>query len=334
MKPIYRQILRFFGFLFLTVLLFWLVYRDQDPANLVTILQNDVNYTWVWIAIILGLLSHVSRALRWRLVASSMGYNISFVNGFMGIMIGYFANMIIPRMGEFTRCGVVSKYEQIPFSKLLGTVVTERVIDMLMLLLLTVIVVVTQFKQLELFLNANEEIREKIFHLFTSPVTWGIFGTLVVCLVALAWYLRKGTFFMRLHHFLSGVKEGLFSFRHVKNKGAFLFHTVFIWLMYYLMLYICFFCFDFTSGLSPIVGLTVFVISSYGMVAPVQGGLGAYHFMVIAALALYLPNTPEIESLSKVFALLTHGTMTLLYIVVGCICLLLLPIYNRNRTWR
>ena len=159
MKPVYRQILKFFGFLLLTVLLFWLVYRDQDPANLMTILQNDVDYTWVWIAIILGLLSHVSRALRWRLVASSMGYDISFANSFMGVMIGYFANMVIPRMGEFTRCGVVSKYEHIPFSKLLGTVVTERVIDMLMLLFLTLVVIVTQFGQVEMFLEENETIR-------------------------------------------------------------------------------------------------------------------------------------------------------------------------------
>ena len=331
MKPVYRQILKFFGFLLLTVLLFWLVYRDQDPANLMTILQNDGDYTWVWIAIILALLSHVSRALRWRLVASSMGYDISFANSFMGVMIGYFANMVIPRMGEFTRCGVVSKYEHIPFSKLLGTVVTERVIDMLMLLFLTLVVIVTQFGQVEMFLEENETIRERIYYLCTSPVTWGVLGFLVVVFVGLAWYLRRGTFFMRFHHFLSGVKEGLLSVRHVKHKGLFWFHSVFIWLLYYLMLYLCFFCFDFTSGLTPLVGLTVFVISSYGMVAPVQGGVGAYHFMVIAALALYLPNDPETESLSKVFALLTHGTMTLLYIVVGCICLLVLPLYNRNK---
>ena len=152
-----------------------------------------------------------------------------------------------------------------------------------------------------------------------------------VVLGVLVWYLRKGTFFVRLRQFLLGVKEGLLSVRDVEHKSAFIAYTLFIWLMYFLMLYLCFFCFDFTSGLGPLVGLTVFVLSSYGMVAPVQGGVGAYHFMVIAALAIYLPHTQEIESLSKAFALLTHGTMTLLYIVVGCLCLLLLPIYNRNK---
>lgn len=331
MKPVYKQTIKFFAFLIVAVLLFWLVYRDQNLVDLLALLREDVDYKWVWIAIVLGLLSHVSRALRWRLVARSMGYKISFMNSFMGVMIGYFANLALPRMGEFTRCGVVSKYERVPFSKLLGTVVTERVFDMLMLLLLTLVVIVTQFKQVGIFLNENENIRENLHRFISSPVTWIVTGMLVTLLLVVVWYLRRGTFFARLHQFLSGVKEGVLSVRNVKHKSVFLAHTVFIWLMYFLMLYLCFFCFDFTSGLGPMVGLTVFVISSYGMVAPVQGGVGAYHFMVIAALAVYLPYTSEIESLSKAFALLTHGTMTLLYIVVGCLCLLLLPIYNRNK---
>lgn len=96
------------------------------------------------------------------------------------------------------------------------------------------------------------------------------------------------------------------------------------------MFYVCFFCFEFTSGLGPLVALTIFVLSSYGMVAPVQGGIGAWHFMVIAALLIYLPHTPGVESMSKTFALLTHGTMTLLYIVVGALCLLVMPLYNAD----
>ena len=98
--------------------------------------------------------------------------------------------------------------------------------------------------------------------------------------------------------------------------------------MYFLMFYVCFFCFQFTSHLGALVGLTIFVLSSYGMVAPVQGGIGAWHFFVIAALMIYLPHTPNIESMAKTFALMPHGTMTLLYIVVGVICVILLPLYN------
>ena len=136
MKPFYKQVIKFFAFLLVTVFLFWLVYRDQNFDDLMKVLRDDVDYTWIWVAIVFGLLSHVSRSLRWQMLTKSMGYRISFMNSFMGVMIGYFANMAIPRMGEFTRCGVVSEYENVPFSKLLGTVVTERVFDMIMLLLI------------------------------------------------------------------------------------------------------------------------------------------------------------------------------------------------------
>ena len=330
MKPFYKQVIKFFAFLLVTVFLFWLVYRDQNFDDLMKVLRDDVDYTWIWVAIVFGLLSHVSRSLRWQMLTKSMGYQISFMNSFMGVMIGYFANMAIPRMGEFTRCGVVSKYENVPFSKLLGTVVTERVFDMIMLLLLTLVVVVSQFKQVGIFLDNKEEIKQKLYTMFHSPWTYVVLGVLIVGVAGFFWFVRKGTFFTRLHHFLSGMKEGLLTVKDVKHKWLFVGHTIFIWLMYFLMLYVCFFCFQFTSHLGPMVGLTVFVLSSYGMVAPVQGGVGAWHFMVIAALMIYLPHTEEIASLSKTFALLTHGTMTLLYIVVGVLCLLFLPIYNRK----
>jgi uncharacterized membrane protein YbhN (UPF0104 family) len=149
--------------------------------------------------------------------------------------------------------------------------------------------------------------------------------------VALVVAVRRGYLPARLRGFLSGLKEGLLAVRAVPKKGLFVFHTLFIWLMYFLMLYVCFFCFEFTAGLGPVAGLTVFVLSSYGMVAPVQGGVGAWHFMVIAALMLYLPASEEMEGLTRTFALLTHGTMTVLYILLGVICLLYLPVYNRRR---
>ncbi len=313
-----------------TIFLFWLVYRDQNFGDLMRVLRDDVDYTWIWVAIVFGLLSHVSRSLRWQMLTKSMGYQISFMNSFMGVMIGYFANLAIPRMGEFTRCGVVSKYENVPFSKLLGTVVTERVFDMVMLLLLTLIVVLSQFKQVGIFLDSNEEIKQKLYAIIHSPWTLVVLVMLIVGVIGFFWFVRKGTFFARLHRFLAGVKEGLLTVKDVEHKWLFIGHTVFIWLMYFLMLYVCFFCFQFTSHLGPMIGLAVFVLSSYGMVAPVQGGVGAWHFMVIAALMIYLPHTEETASLAKTFALLTHGTMTLLYIVVGMICLLFLPIYNRK----
>lgn len=331
MPLIYKRIIKFFLFLCLTLFLFWLVYRDQNWEELKKVLREDVTYTWIWVAIVMGIVSHITRALRWQLLTKSMGYPIRFMNSFMGVMIGYFANIALPRMGEFTRCGVVNKYEHVPFSKLLGTVVTERIIDMLILLFLTLVVIITQFRQVVSFLERNQEIKEKFLSFFHSP--W----MLIVLVVLLAggwigWRMLKRTrFHERLKSFLAGLKEGLLTVKNVQHKWLFIFYSLFIWFMYYMMFYVCFFCFQFTSDLGPIVALTVFVISSYGMVAPVQGGIGAWHFMVIASMLIYLPDTPGIESMTRTFALLTHGTMTLLYIVVGAICLILLPIYNARK---
>lgn len=332
MSPFLKNVIKFCLFLAVSVFLFWLVYRDQDWSELMTVLKEDVNYTWVGVACIMGIASHISRALRWQLLTASMGYKIRFWNSFMGVMIGYFANLAIPRMGEFTRCGVVNKYEKVPFSNLLGTVVTERVIDMLILLALTLVVVVTQFKQVGIFLNNNPEIKANVEHLFHS--SWMV---LVVCLLGvmllLLWkFFLKKRIQGRIRIFLSGLKDGLLAVKDVPNKGLFIFHSLFIWLMYFLMFYVCFFCFEFSSHLGMLVALTCFVLGSYGMVAPVQGGVGAWHFMVIASLLIYLPHTLEMQEMAKIFALLTHSSMTLLYIIVGVICVIVLPLYNRDFT--
>lgn len=326
-----KQVVKFFLFFGITVLLFWLVYRDQNPQDLMRMLKEDVDYTWMWVAIIMGIASHASRALRWQMLTRSMGERISFWNSFFGIMIGYFANIAIPRMGEFTRCGVVSKYEDVPFSKLLGTVVTERVIDMFILLSLTLIVVITQFKQVNVFLDNNQDVKTSLMSLLHSGWIVVVGIVLLVGGYFLWRLLKKTKLYGKMGNFLSGLKEGLLAVKDVKHKWLFVFYSLFIWLMYYLMFYVCFFCFQFTSHLGPMVGLTAFVIASYGMVAPVQGGIGAWHFMVIAALMIYLPHTEQVEAQTKTFAFLTHGSMTLTYIIVGALCFLLMPLYNAAR---
>lgn len=330
MDPFLKNVIKFCLFLAVSVLLFWLVYRDQDWNELMTVLKEDVNYTWVGVACVLGIASHVSRALRWQLLAGSMGYRIRFWNSFMGVMIGYFANLAIPRMGEFTRCGVVSKYEKVPFPNLLGTVVTERVIDILILFLLTLVVVVTQFKQVGIFLDNNPEIKANVEHLFHSSWMLLIVGVMSVLIFLLWKVFLKQRLQGRIRSFLIGLKDGLLAVKNVRNKGLFIFHSLFIWLMYFLMFYVCFFCFEFSSHLGILVALTCFVLGSYGMVAPVQGGVGAWHFMVIASLLIYIPHTSEMLEMSKVFALLTHSSMTLLYIIVGVACVIALPLYNRD----
>ena len=326
MKQKFVKLLKFLVFLGIGLLLFWLIYRDQDINRIKSILTNKVNYLWVWLSLFFGLLSHISRTMRWILMIEPLGKRPRMLNTFLAVMVGYLMNMVIPRMGEISRCGVLARYEKLSFTQLVGTVVTERIIDILMLLLLTVIVIVTQFGKILQFLENNPEIMGKINSFAFSPAAMMI----IVVLVLLIWFFRKrllkSAALAKIKEFLIKFGEGLRTIKNMKQKKAFILHSVFIWLMYYLMLYVVFFSFDFTSHLSAIAGLTTFVLASYGMVAPVQGGIGAWHFMVIQALFVYGIDKQD----GVVFAFLAHSTMTGMLIVMGLISLLVLPFTNRK----
>lgn len=327
MKKKLLKFLKFSLFFAIGVLIFWLIYKDQDMDRIKNILKNDVNYLWIWISFIFGLFSHISRSIRWNLMIKPLGHNPRLLNTFLSVMVGYLMNLVLPRMGEISRCGVLSKYEKIPFTKLVGTVVTERIIDVIMLLLLLVIVIVTQFGQFLKFLSNNPEIQEKVTGMISSPYLYiGIVAFFIFVYIYRKTF-RKSAIFKKIETTLAQFKEGLISVKNMKHKGAFIFHSIFIWTMYYLMLYVVFFSFDFTSLLSPFAGLTTFVFASFGMVAPVQGGIGAWHFMAKEALSLYgVANENGI-----IFALLVHATMTAMLIFVGVISVFMLPFSNRKK---
>ena len=326
MKQKLFKVLKFIAFLAIGIVIFWLVYKDQDINRIKSILKNDVNYWWIVVSLALGLLSHISRTLRWNLMIEPLGKKPRTLNTFLAVMVGYLMNLVIPRMGEISRCGVLARYEKMSFTKLIGTVVTERLVDMIMLLLLLLIVIFTQFGKVIRFLKNNPEVSEKLSGIFFSPYV--IVG--IVIFILIIWVCRsriKEThFFKKLAKFMKQFSEGLRSVKNIKNKWAFIAHSVFIWLMYYLMLYVVFFSFDFTSHLSAIAGLTTFVLASFGMVAPVQGGIGAWHFMTIEALVLYGINKSD----GTVFALLAHSSMTAMLILLGLFALMVLPFINRR----
>lgn len=326
MKQKIIKLLKFLTFLSLGLLLFWLVYRGQDIDRIKSILTNDVNYLWIWISLFLGLLSHISRTLRWNLMIEPLGSKPRTLNTFLAVMVGYLMNLVIPRMGEISRCGVLARYEKMSFTKLVGTVVTERIIDMIMLLILTFIVIVTQFGEILQFLNNNPEINAKINSIAFSP--WAIAGIIILFILFYLFRkrIKKSAAFSKVNEILSKFEEGVRSVKNMKHKGAFIFHSVFIWVMYYLMLYVVFFSFDFTSHLSAIAGLTVFVLGSFGMVAPVQGGMGTWHFMVVQTLVVYGIDKSD----GLIYAFLAHSSMTFMMIIIGLISLLALPFINRK----
>lgn len=319
------NILKYTGFTALGVFLFWLVYRDQDFTKIWQTLVNEVDYRWVVLSIVFGLFSHISRTLRWKIALEPLGENPRTINTFITVMVSYFMNLLLPRMGEFVRCGMLSKYEKITFSKLLGTVITERIVDVIMLLLTFSIVLGFEMDKIIHFGQENPQIVENILHIIKSPYLW---LAIIAAIVGLTYYLRtskkkdgKNKLESIFNDFLQGIKSVL----AMKRYKAYIAHTIFIWFMYFMMLYVIFFSLDFTRMLKPIAALTTFVLASFGMVAPVQGGIGAWHFMVEKSLGMY-----GIESADgKLFALLAHSSMNLMVIVFGALCLILAPIINK-----
>ncbi len=328
MKQKLLKLLKVLAFFVLGMFIFWLVYKDQDLERIESILKNDVNYLWIWVSLFLGLISHVSRTLRWVIMIEPLGHRPRVLNTFLAVMVGYLMNLVIPRMGEISRCGVLARYEKLSFTKLVGTVVTERIIDVIMMLLMTAIVIGTQFGQLLTFLENNPNVKEKLESITLSPV--GILTILAIAVVIflLRRKIKNSSFYHKIKEILQKFGEGLRTIRNMKHKWAFIFHTLVIWVMYYLMLYVVFFAFEFTANLSAMAALTTFVLGSYGMVAPVQGGIGAWHFMVIQALIVYGVDKSD----GVVFAFLAHSSMTGMMIVVGLISLLILPFINRRNT--
>jgi len=321
--------IKFLIFFSISSVLFWLVYRDQNIDDILVSIKS-ANFYWILLSLFFGLLSHISRTIRWNLLIEPLGKKPRTVNTFLAVMVGYFANLALPRMGEISRCGIISKYEDISFSKLVGTVVLERVLDIIMLFVFLLIALSTQFSVISDFFSQNPKVSEKLSNVFASAYTLYI----IIGISFLIWLLRKKfkhtSFFQKIDKTLKSFMDGFRTIKKIENKWPFVLHTVFIWIMYYLMTYICFFSFGFTSNLPALAGLTVFVMSAFGMVAPVQGGFGAWHFMVIGTLLVYLPGVTNIENLSKSFALVVHGAQTAMIIIVGALSVIALPIANRN----
>ena len=327
MKSKLLKILKFFVFLAIGGFLFWLVYKDQDIKKIKSVLEHGVDYKWVWVSLFLGILSHISRTVRWSLMIEPLGKKPRMLNTFLAVMVGYLMNLVIPRMGEISRCGVLARYEKMSFTKLLGTVVTERITDVIMLLILTFIILVSQFGEIIQFLQNNPDILAKVYHILFSPILIIVVAVLVIFVIIFRNKISKLVFFEKLKEIINNFVEGLKTIKKMENKGWFIFHTIFIWFMYYLMLYVVFFSFDFTYNLSPIAGLTTFVLGSFGMVAPVQGGIGAWHFMVTQSLMVY----GVAKSDGLIFAFLAYTSMTALMVFMGLLSLLVLPFVNKRK---
>ena len=301
--------------------LVWYSYNSTTPTEREQIIHYISNASpfWVTISIVIGILSHVSRAIRWNCLLEPMGYKPKVTNNVFIVLISYFANLGIPRSGEILRATALTTYENVPFEKGFGTIVTERVIDLLMLLIIIMITLVLQTDFIFSFLE------EKGVNIIGAI---GILAIGIVGLFAGSFIIRKSKspLALKLKGFLNGLQDGVLSVFKMKNKWPFIFHTLFIWAAYFGMFWVIKHTVEETAALSLGQLLVAFVAGAFAM-STTNGGIGLYPIAVSAALGIY-----GISSISgDAFGWIMWIAQTLMVVVFGTISFIVLPLLNRNR---
>jgi glycosyltransferase 2 family protein len=316
-----RKLLSFlkYGLLLgLSAFLMWYALKELDFEKLWAELHN-INYGWLALSLLMGLAAYLSRAHRWYMQIQPTGHTPSFKNTYNAMMVGYLANLVLPRMGEVVRCSMLRRSDGIPVNTAFGTVIAERIIDMVMLLLflgLTFLLEVGRLRDFlfSLFSDKYSSLEQSLGSLYLLALLVMAVGAVFVVLGLLYLNkLRQNAFFRKAVDFVRGMLQGVFSIAKVKNQVAFWGHTLFVWGMYYGMSLVVFYAIPATSGLSPTAGLTVLVIGSLGMAAPVQGGVGVYHLLVQTTLLLY--GVPKEAGMA--YAITAHTSQTLLVVMMG-----------------
>ncbi|MFW6227273.1 MAG: lysylphosphatidylglycerol synthase transmembrane domain-containing protein [Bacteroidota bacterium] len=325
-----KNIIKYTLFLGSGVLIFWLIYRDRDMEQFLNLIKN-LEYKWLVVSVILGILAHVSRAFRWNMLIKPLGYRPKVYNSFLAVLVLYLTNLIIPRAGEITRCTVLTKYEKIPTSHLIGTVVTERIVDTLVLFLIAIVIFLTNSDIFVRFYTSHPEMQDNIKGLLTfKSIAIILFSVLFILglLIFITKRFKNNKIFNKLRGTKKDFIKGIKSIKDVKNKPIFIAHTLFIFLMWLLMLYVVFWAYEPTKYLSLNVGAVTFLMGGLAMLAPVQGGIGPWHFMVRETLFLYGISRAHGED----FAFVAHSTTNLIYLVIGTIALIILPLVNLKRS--
>lgn len=312
-KPILKILLP----LLLGILLVWYSLSQISISTLVQYFRN-ANYLWIFLGVFLGIFSHTSRAYRWLFMAEPLGYKPKLANSFMAVYSAYLINFTIPRAGEITRATILTNYENIPFEKGIGTIVAERLADTIMLL---IIITVALFLEFEFIFNFFVE------KFRPQTLITGLLILLLMIVLILGFIKRsKSSFAIKIKSFINGLIEGALSIFKMKRKWSFIFHTIFIWVMYLLMFYVTTLSLPDLEGISLAPVLIGFILASFS-IAATNGGIGSFpEAIVIAFLIFSLP-----EDQSRAFGWIMWSSQTIVIIILGGISLLYLPIYNRRK---
>ena len=327
MKKIFKKILKvIFPLALGGFILFW-VYKDFDFSQVGEVLAHEMNYWWLLLSLVFGVFSHIFRGWRWKQTLAPLGAFPKTSDCVNAVFISYAANLVIPRVGEVSRCGILAKYDNVSFSKSLGTVVTERLIDTLCVGLITGVTLILQMKVFDRFFEKTGTNMGSITDLFTSTHFYIILLCVVGVGILLYYLVRTLSFFEKVKGIDLNIWEGILSLKNVKNKPLFILYTCSIWTCYFLQFYVSFFCFDFSDNLGVLAGLVMFAVGSIAVIVPTPNGAGPWHFAVISMMMLYGVSKTE----AGIFALLVHGFQTFLIILLGIYGLTALSFTNKKQ---
>lgn len=324
-RKLFFNILKFVVFLGIGLLLIWYITKDLTAEQKLEVRNSfrNANYWWVGLSIAIGILSHYVRALRWKMMMQPMGYNPRISTTFYAVMVAYLTKMAVSYIGEVTRCGILQRYEKVPVEKGLGTIVVERAVDLLCLILVIILMFLVQFSLIYSFFI--EKVVTPISDKFSSGLNMLlILGGCVIALGLVTYFLirrfKHTEAYVRLRIMIMNVRDGIYAVRHLKNFPLFIFYSVFIWVCYFAMVWVCFYALEQTMHLGLTEALAVLVFGTIGIIST-PGGIGAYQLIVTETLvALY--------GLDRAYAIsyswLAWSAQTVMIIFIGVISLLLL----------
>ena len=306
----------------------WWMYRGEDFSTISHVLMEEMKWTWMLLSFPFGILAQMFRGWRWKqtldpiddlspstVMQPSSNQKIRARNAtcIYAVFISYAASLVIPRIGEFSRCAILKRYDGVSFSKALGTVVTERAVDTLIVMLYSGIILLIEMSIFGSFFKKTGTSLDRILNSFslTGWLVTGVCG--IAALILLHLLLNKLSIYNKVKMTLSGIWEGVLSLKGVKNLPLYLFFSIGIWVMYFLHYFLTFFCFDFTADLGIGCALVSFVVANFAVIVPTPNGAGPWHFAIKTMLILY--GVADEQALW--FVLIVHTVQTLLVVSLG-----------------
>ncbi len=326
MRKILTNILKTLLPFVLGIGILWWMYRGTDWRDFMHCVFHDMHWGWMALSLVFGVLPQLFRAWRWRMALKPLGEQPRARVCADAIFLSYASSLVVPRIGEVARCGTLKKYDGVSFSKSLGTVLTERLVDSVMVILLTAVAVLSQLPVLLQFLRTTGMSLDQVLGRFTGT-GYVVTALCAVAVLGFGYYLFKNlSFFSKSREIARNIWTGIRSLRDVKNLPLYLFYSLGIWVGYYLHFYIAFFCFDFTCGINPVAAFLIFCVGTFAVLVPTPNGAGPWHFAVKTMLILYGVAEPQ----AILFALVVHTIQTMEVVLLGAYGWADLALLQRN----